>query len=65
MLHAFIRHGFIPDSLVLTTIVPILKSKRGDIISKDNYRLITNSYSYVMNSRIMYSEKIRVIFMDD
>ena len=34
------RHGFLPDSLMLTMIVPILKSKNGDITSKGNYRPI-------------------------
>ena len=40
VLQAFMRHGFLPDSLMLTMIVPILKSKNGDITSKGNYRPI-------------------------
>ena len=40
VLQAFLRHGFLPDSLMLTMIVPILKSKNGDITSKGNYRPI-------------------------
>ena len=40
VLQAFMRHGFLPDSLMLTMIVPIPKSKNGDITSKGNYRPI-------------------------
>ena len=41
VLQAFMTHGFfLPDSLMLTMIVPILKSKNGDITSKGNYRPI-------------------------
>ena len=40
VLQAFMRHGFLPDSLMLTMIVPIMKSKNGDITSKGNYRPI-------------------------
>ena len=39
-LQAFIRQGFLPDSLKLTMIVPILKSENGDITSQGNYRPI-------------------------
>ena len=40
VLQAFMRHGFLPDSLMLTMIVPILKRKNGDISFKGNYRFI-------------------------
>ena len=40
VLQAFMRLGFLPDILMLTMIVPILKSKDGDITSKGNYRPI-------------------------
>ena len=37
---AMLKHGFLPKQFMLTTIVPILKSKNGDITSKSNYRPI-------------------------
>ena len=40
VLQTFMIYGFLPDSLMLTMIVPILKSKNGDIPSKINYRPI-------------------------
>ena len=33
-------HGFIPQSLIKTTIVPIIKNTAGDFSSGNNYRLI-------------------------
>ena len=35
-----LKHGFFPKQFMLTMIVPILKSKNGDITSKSNYRPI-------------------------
>ena len=46
VLQAFMRHGFLPDSLMLTMIVAILKSKNGDITSKGNYRPIAIAQLY-------------------
>ena len=37
VLKAFMRHGFLPDSLMLIMILPIRKSQNGHITSKDNY----------------------------
>ena len=40
VLQAMLKHGFFPKQFMLTMIVPILKSKNGDITSKSNYRPI-------------------------
>ena len=40
LLQAMLKHGFLPKQFMLTMIVPILKSKNGDITSKSNYRPI-------------------------
>ena len=40
VLQAMLKHGFLPKQFTLTMIVPILKSKNGDITSKSNYRPI-------------------------
>ena len=37
---SFLVHGFLPDEMMAVTLVPILKSKSGRIISKDNYNPI-------------------------
>ena len=39
-LQAMLKHGFLPKQFMLTMIVPILKSKNGNITSKSNYRPI-------------------------
>ena len=33
-----ISHGYIPQSLIETTIVPMIKNKTGDLSSGNNYR---------------------------
>ncbi len=33
-----LQHGYLPDSFMLAMLVPILKSKTGDITSTGNYR---------------------------
>ena len=33
-------HGFLPDEMMAVALVPIIKSKSGRIMSKDNYRPI-------------------------
>ncbi len=37
---AFISHGHLPDSLMNTILVPLIKNKNGDIGDKNNYRPI-------------------------
>ena len=35
---SFLVHGFLPDEMMAVALVPIIKSKSGRIMSKDNYR---------------------------
>ena len=37
---SFLIHGFFPDEMMAVALVPIIKSKSGRIMSKDNYRPI-------------------------
>ena len=37
---SFFTHGFLPDSMIANVLVPVIKSKTGRIMSKDNYRPI-------------------------
>ena len=37
---SFLVHGFLPDEMMAVALVPIIKSKSGRIMSKDNYRPI-------------------------
>ena len=48
-------HGYIPQSLIETTIVPIIKNKAGDLSSGNNYRPIAlaNVKSKVFESLIL------------
>ena len=48
-------HGYIPQSLIETTIVPIIKNKAGDLSSGNNYRPIAlaNVISKVFESLIL------------
>ena len=39
-LTSFLRHGFLPESLMSVVLVPIIKDKSGQINSIDNYRLM-------------------------
>ena len=43
LLNSMLIHGYLPDDLMLTHIIPIVKNKKGDITSKDNYRPIAIS----------------------
>ena len=43
LFNALIVHGFLPPNLMVSMLVPILKSKTGDITSKNNYRPIALS----------------------
>ena len=42
-------HGYIPQSLIETTIVPIIKNKAGDFFSGNNYRPIALAYQKCLN----------------
>ena len=48
-------HGYIPQSLIETTIVPIIKNKADDLSSSNNYRPIAlaNVISKVFESLIL------------
>ena len=35
-----LTHGYLPADSIVTTLVPIIKNKRGDITDKNNYRPI-------------------------
>ena len=35
-----LTHGYLPESLMQSAIVPILKNRQGDTIDKNNYRPI-------------------------
>ena len=51
----FIAHSFLPDSLLMTTLVPlVIKNKSGDIADVDNYRAIalSNAVNKVIESVI-------------
>ena len=39
-LTSFFVHGFLPESTIHNVLVPVIKSKTGRIMSKDNYRPI-------------------------
>ena len=39
-LTSFFVHGFLPESMIHNVLVPVIKSKTGRIMSKDNYRPI-------------------------
>ena len=39
-LTSFFVHGFLPESMIHNVLVPVIKSKTGHIMSKDNYRPI-------------------------
>ena len=40
LFNSIIVHGFIPNELMNTMIIPLVKDKKGDVTSKDNYRPI-------------------------
>ena len=39
----FLRHGFSPDSMILSTMIPIPKDKKKSLCSSSNYRAIALS----------------------
>jgi hypothetical protein len=40
LLTCMVRHSYLPDDLMKTIIVPVVKDKRGNVTDKDNYRPI-------------------------
>ena len=52
-----IRHGFLPDSVIESTITPVVKNKNGDITSASNYRPITiaSTMSKIIENLILQS----------
>ena len=53
--NTMIVHGFVPLSFMDTLIIPLVKDRKGDIGSSDNYRPIalTNVVSKVLESVIL------------
>jgi hypothetical protein len=53
----FVSHCYIPQDLTMTTIVPMLKNKTGDLTDVNNYRAIalSNSMSKILESVILNS----------
>ena len=49
LLNAMLIHSYLPEEFMYTLIIPLLKDKKGDITSKDNYRpiAITSIFSKV------------------
>ena len=37
---SMLMHGFLPDTMMVTIIIPIIKNKYGDLSDNDNYRTI-------------------------
>ena len=48
-------HGYLPDSLMETKIIPIVKDKKGSLTNKENYRpiAITSVMSKILESAIL------------
>ena len=55
VINCMICHNFLPESLMKTAIVPIIKDKKGDLSCKDNYRpvAITSVVSKVFEKMIL------------
>ena len=49
VVQAMLKHGFFPKQFMLTMIVPILKSKNGDITSKSNSSHLSHYWVYSLN----------------
>ena len=56
LINAMLVHGFLPDDLMTTIIIPLLKDKKGNISSLDNYRpiAITTVFSKILELLILY-----------
>ena len=57
--NAMLVHGFLPDSLMSTLLIPLLKDKKGDVAAKNNYRpiAITNVMSKLIEILILMKFK--------
>lgn len=55
LFNAMLVHSHLPDEFMFSLIIPLLKDKKGDITSKDNYRpiAITSIFSKVMELIIL------------
>ena len=55
LFNAMITHGYVCDGIMDTVLIPIVKDKKGDLSSKDNYRpiAITSVLSKVLESVIL------------
>ena len=53
---SFLVHGFLADEIMAVALVPIIKSKSGRIMSKDNYRPIAlaSIVSKVLEKILLY-----------
>ena len=58
-LHYFIRHAFSPNSMILSTMIPIPKDKKKSLCSPGNYRAIALSsiFSKILDWIILLKEK--------
>ena len=52
LFNMFLAHSFLPECLTMTTLVPLLKNKSGDIADVNNYRAIalSNAASKIVES---------------
>ena len=56
LLNCIVIHGYLPNDLMSTVIVPIVKNKTGNITGMDNYRpiAITTVFSKVIELLLLY-----------
>ena len=56
LFNSIIVHGFIPNELMNTMIIPLVKDKKGDVTSKDNYRpiAVTNVSSKIFEVLLLH-----------
>ena len=40
---SLLTHGFFPDTMIVTIIVPIIKNKSGDLLDNNNYKPIARA----------------------
>ena len=66
VLSSMLVHGIIPKDFTRVTLVPILKSKTGDLTDKDNYRpiAITSILSKVMDKYLLNCMEDKLLISD-